>query len=467
MLVCATPPAQAHYLEPPGDWNAAPAVVQVEITFRYVVNIVDSQQVVRRYPVDVPGPRGTGAIFDPSGTVLTTRATVTPDDGPFRVEAVNRGFDAARPPGWTTPPDRTKRHTVKDPATNRQLQGCYSAESGCLTLLGRVRDVSLNTVPEIKLARATGAKDIGDGLVVLPTTAVRSEETPTVGIAGEFPLDSSFVALGYDDSRKLSRFSGQLVDGALTDGDAIRVRKTFANDGAGVVLVGPGGKGSILGVVVPTEDEIQLVAAQAGLAKASYRPVRGLMHQRIDDALGFFNGAHYTHAVPLLENVTRTLPDAELVKDLKVAKAKAGTDQDKTYSMDSTTPTEGSRLPWTRIGLAGVVAGGAAVVALLLLRRRADRRVETRDDGYDDFGDFDDFDDDAAVAAAPAQADPGAPAGSASAATQPMGRTDPGVAVVEAHRPAENQTSVRYCTSCGAALAAGDRFCYSCGTPVR
>lgn len=464
------PPAHAHYLEPPGDWNAAPAVVQVETTFRFTVNLVDRQLGLRPYQVEVPGPRGTGAIFDPSGAVVTTREIVSPGYQQARVEGVNRGFAAARPPGWTTPPDMSKRHTVANPETNRQLQACYAPGSGCITFLGRVRTVVLNTVP-VKRLPCSGPKDIGDGLVVLPSRDARSDATPTVGVDAGLVADSPFVALGYNGSQRLTRFTSRLVDGKLTNADAKRIRTTFASNGAGTVLVGTEGKGSVLGVVVPTEDGMQLVAAQAALAGAGYRPIRGPLHQRIDEAIGFFFGKHYSHAIPLLEKVTGTLSDDELVKDLKVAKAKAGTAEDVSYAnpMDPATSTDSGGLPWAWIGLAGVVLAGAAVVAGLLLRGRANRGVETADDGYDD---FEDFDDPAAAAFTPGQPSPDAsdlsgPAGSASAVTQPMGRTEPGVAVVEADRPAEDQRAVRYCTSCGAALAAGDRFCYSCGTPAR
>jgi hypothetical protein len=471
VLVGHVPAAHAHYREPPSDWNAAPAVVQVETAFHFAVSIAESELRVRSYRVEVPGPRGTGAIFDPSGAVITTRETVLPDPKRARIEGVNRGFDAARPPGWTTPDDMSKRHTVAERRTNQQLQACYAADSGCITFLGNTRTVVLNTTRPTRLA-GVGFKEIANGLAILPTNDARSDTTPTVGIAAEIPADSPFIALGYNDKRQLTRFAGRLADGKLSDGDSTRIQKTFVSDGAGTMLVGPGGKGSILGVVRPVEGGVRLVAPQAGINAAGYRPIRGSLHQRIDNALGFFNGEHYSHSVPLLTSVTQTLPDVELLKKLEVARAKAGTGADKSYTdpMNSaTTTTDQGWLRWAWIGLAALGVA-AAVVLLLLLRRRANGRAETLDDDDDD-DDLDSYDDDATYLP-PAQRVPdhrdfGAVGGSGSAATQPVGRTDPGVAVAEIDRPAEDQSAVRYCTSCGAALAAGDRFCYSCGAAAR
>jgi len=474
VLVGHAPAAQAHYVEPPSDWNAAPAVVQIETTYSFIVSLSDPKLGLRPYRVEVAGPRGTGAIFDPSGAVITTRGAVLPDEKPARIEGVNRGFDAARPPGWITPPDMTKRQTVKDPQTNRQLQACYAAGSGCITFLGRHRTVVLNTVPATRVA-CNGYKEIGDGLVILPAKESRPDATPTVGIANasETPPNSPFVALGYNKALKLTRFTSKLVDGKLTDADSAQIRKTFVSDGSGVALVGPQGKGPAIGVVVPTEDGMRLVAPQAGINGAGYRPIRGALHQRIDSAIGFYNGKHYAHSVPVLEKVIETLPDAELQKMLTDARAKEGKPGDisLTDSMDPNPATaQDNGVPWAWIGVGGLLLVGAAVAAALVVRqRRANAQGETHYD--DDFDDPDDYDDDDAYSSATAQEAPdshsGAVPGSGSAMTLPVGRTDPGVAVAEADRPAEDQQSVRYCTNCGAALAAGDRFCFNCGTSAR
>lgn len=471
-IAAGASPANAHYREPPGDWNAAPAVVQVETNFRFTVNLPDPRLGLKPYRVEVVGPRGSGAIFDPSGSVIATRDTVVPNPpDQARIEGVNRGFEDARPPGWTTPRVWSKRHTVANVETNKQLQACYAAGSGCITYTGRAGTVVLNTVPKTRWA-AGGPRDLGNGLVILPTKGARIDATPTVGLNDELSPNSTFVALGYTGAQQLARINGQLVDGTLTAADSRRIEETFGKRSAGVVLIGPEGKGSVLGVVVPTADGLSLVAGQADVAaKAGYRPVRGTFHQRIDNAIGFFYGEHYRHSISLLQGVVDTLPDAELSNYLKVARAKADTPEDKTYTepMSSPTSTGGGSLPWPWLVPAGVLVAGLAAVAVLMLRQRAKARRETPPDSYDD---FDDYDDDSATSIAPAQRGPDAgdhiaAADAATSAPQPTTRSDPSAGVLQAERPADDQRAARYCTSCGTGLVAGDRFCYHCGAPAR
>jgi LPXTG-motif cell wall-anchored protein len=196
----------------------------------------------------------------------------------------------------------------------------------------------------------------------------------------------------------------------------------------------------------------------------------------VDQAIGYFFAKHYTHSLPMLERVTKKLPDRELLAMLEQAKKLKGTAADKSMAEDmgATTETASTGSSWSWL-LPVVVLGVAALAAatLLLLRRRRDRVAGSADEWAPDPDDDLDLpldEDDALGDPAPGQR------GAALADVQP-GRTpyaapqqprtsEPGTTVLDVGGT-DQQRAGHYCPRCGVSLVAGDRFCFNCGTPAR
>lgn len=481
-VVMGTLTASSHYLQPPGDKEAAPAVVQVQIRFNFTATLQGSGRAgLETYELSVPGPTSTGAIFNPGGAVITTRAALFPAEAQAQITAANTAFSRYHSLRWQLPKLRQKQR-VRDADMNRMLQQCYLPSGGqqCrLRFNGRSRRAIPNTDPSRSLP-AKGQVPVGDGLAVLSTNSAR-DRTPTVGIGAPIKADAPYVALGYDTSGKLSRVRGSLEGGSLRPAQATEISTRFSNSGEGAVLVDPDSKGTVIAVLTASDpQELSLSAPKAPIENAGYRIERGVLDGRIDQALGYFTGQHYTHALPLLESVTKILRDRELLADLATAKKLSGTPADK--SEQSTMTSESSSRGISRQSLLLILAGlGAlalALVVVLVVRRRRDGISGSRFDGDETSqqrvgAEADRFPPDGEeVTVADPQAERSAAVGTARAGTlaspkQPSTASSSGGTEVIQTGVVNRDGADQYCSNCGVSLVAGDRFCYHCGTPVR
>jgi len=85
-------PASAHYVQPPGEEEAAAAVVQVQVSYNYAVDLPGKGGEAGLFAATVAGPRGTGAVVSSSGAVLTGRSTAMPDRGEQRARRSQSGL---------------------------------------------------------------------------------------------------------------------------------------------------------------------------------------------------------------------------------------------------------------------------------------------------------------------------------------------------------------------------------------
>jgi hypothetical protein len=479
-VVMGTLTASSHYLQPPGDEEAAPAVVQVQIRFNFTATLQGSGRAgLETYELWVPGPTSTGAIFNPGGAVITTVAAAFPAEAQARVTAANTAFSRYHSLRWQLPKLRQKQR-VLDADMNRMLQQCYLPSGGqqCrLRFNGRSRRAILNTDPSRSLpARPV---PVEDGLAVLSTNSAR-DRTPTVGIGAAIKADAPYVALGYDTSGKLSRVRGSLEGGSLRPAQATEISTRFSNSGEGAVLVDPDSKGTVIAVLTASDpQELSLSAPKVPIENAAYRIERGVLDGRIDQALGYFTGQHYAHSLPLLESVTTTLRDRELLADLATAKKLRGTPADKSEKSMAQEPSpRGISRQSLVLILAGLGALALALVVVLVVRRRRDGISGSRFDGDETSqqrvgAEADRFPPDGEeVTVADPQAERGAAVGTARAGTlaspkQPSTASSSGGTAVIQAGAVNPDGADQYCPNCGVSLVAGDRFCYHCGTPVR
>ena len=431
----------------------------------------------RPYPAEVQGPRGTGAVVNSAGDVLTGKGTaLATRTEREKITAINQAFRARHSLPWTDA-QLGQRQRVRDADLNGGLQRCYANPDVCAIFKGRARTVVFNTDPERRVtSRYT---EINDNLVTLTSRSDR-ERTPTVGISpSPSQAGGTYVAVGWGNAGSmLPPLKVAFENGGLRAADLQKVATTFANGGDGVVIVDSESKGNVVAVVRQGADgTLAAVNPMGPLQFAGVGADRGPLHPSIDEAIGYFWGKHYTHSLPLLEGVVKLIPDRGLQRMVAEAKAKAGGPEDKSDDPSgSMTPPATNRLSWPVLAVI-IAAVVAAAAGLLWLRRRRQGRsaatsevpaspAEVWDDEGDSDQEFEDLMEDQSMSVGSEPADRGSEHSDAGFRVERAGQLHP-MAATTVKSPAAGQPSGTYCSQCGVGLTAGDRFCYHCGNPAR
>ena len=476
LVAAGVRPASAHYVQPPGELEAAAAVVLVDIVSNYAVTLPGDAGLRKPYPARVQGPRGTGAVVNSAGAVLTGKGTAlharTQQE---EIAAINQAFRARHSLPWTDA-QLAQRQRVRDADINGALQKCYARPGTCANFKGRTRSVVFNTDPERRLN--SRYVEINENLSVLNIRFDR-DRTPTVGISATPPqADGLYKAMGWDEEGSmLPPLSVTFAGDGLKGDDLQKVAATFANGGDGVVIVDSKSKGNVIAVVRKGADgQLAVVDPMGPLQFAGIGSDRGPLHPSIDEAIGYFNGKHYTHSLPLLEEVVKLIPDRGLLRMVAEANEKAGSPEDRSNDpSESMSPPVTNRLTWTLVAAAIAVVGAAAVAALLLLRRR--RRstaasvvpaspTEEWDDDGDSNQEFEDLMEGESVSIGSEADDRAHEHAAGDFRMEPAGQLHP-MAATTVKSIGAGQPSGTYCSQCGVGLTAGDRFCYHCGNPAR
>jgi hypothetical protein len=472
LAAAAMSPARAHYVQPPGDLEAAAAVVQVEIVFNYAVSLPGDAGERKPYVARVPGPRGTGAVVNSAGTVLTGHATVFTEPSEREViVAINEAFRARHSLPWKDE-QLSRRQELGSADTNAALQKCYARPASCADFRGRIRTVIFNTEPTRRLNSRPFL--INDDLAVLTTPSDRNR-TPTVGISATAPQDEvAYKAMGWSDAgAMLAPLEVRFEGGRLRTADLDKVASTFANGGDGVVVVDPRSKGNVVSTLRRGSDgELASVAPMGPLQFGGVGVDRGPLHPSIDEAIGYFWGRHYTHALPLLEGVVKLVPDRGLLQMIATAKAKRNTLEDKSNDPAASMTPDAGGLPWPLLAMIFAVLVVVSVGALTWSRRRRQRRAVESDAsaGWDQDADDDleleELMEDQSVSTGSEQyhaLEGDHPDGARAERAEPL---QP-MAATTVKAPGAARPSGAYCSQCGVGLTAGDRFCYHCGNPAR
>jgi hypothetical protein len=376
--------------------------------------------------------------------------------------AVNLAFRSRYKLSWTEA-QLAKQQRVDDEGINAGLQACYANLERCVVFKRRSRTVVFNTEPARRLEGRYS--EINDGLAILSTRFDRAR-TPTVGVStAPVQPGGEYRAVGWGEDRLLEALPMPIENGAFRDSDLQKLSETFANGGDGVVIVDSRSKGEMVAVVVRGEDgKPTTVSPLKALQFGGVGVDRGPLHPVVDQALGYFKGQHYTHALPLIQQVTQLIPDRGLLGKLAVAQAKMGGPEDKSSdtSPSMTTEDAGSS-SWTIVAAVVALAALATAVAILWARGRRQRLVHAQRDADDDDFDLDELiDDDPPRVGSRSDEHTLQPAGGPVPA-QHAEQLQPGTAAGTApDRQAES-----FCPQCGVTMLAGDRFCYHCGTPAR
>jgi hypothetical protein len=204
----------------------------------------------------------------------------------------------------------------------------------------------------------------------------------------------------------------------------------------------------------------------------------GPVDTQMSTGLDYIASHEYANAEPYLDQAAATTGgQAVALKYLDVARQKKNTAEDQSgMAASHTGEPAGSGINWVAVGLS--IAGVLLLLALGLLwwrkRRRGDdppapqaatavpgpRPPAARPAAGP-----------AAYGAGPERAPSGPPIPATVAAPPPAHPNGHGVARDEGttvvHRQPSGSGQPEFCPSCGANLAPGDRFCFSCGTPAR
>ncbi len=363
-------PAHAEDIPPGGEEVAKPAVVSVETAFAFDVVVTGRNGKARIYNARVAGPRGTGVVINSSGAVLTGQDTAFPQPGRQQeITAINRAFRSAFTLPWTEG-QLGRELSFGDPALNGELQRCYRQPDLCLQFAGPVRSVVYNTEP-VRRLDGPGIK-IGDDLALV-STPVNLAPTPTAAVAAGPPHDDgSYMALGWTDQDGQVAIPVTLEKAQPIPADLRKIEATFANQGDGAVIVDRQDDGTVVTVVRRNRDGILTgVAPDRPLVSSNTNRDLGPLHQRIRDAVREFQAHRFANAVPLLEEVTRVLPDRGLRRMLETARL--GQNKPGDTSTAAAEPAASPPRPSRRwLILAAGIAISAAIVAgtIVGLRKR-------------------------------------------------------------------------------------------------
>jgi hypothetical protein len=439
-------------------------VVQVQVNYNYAVFLPGKAGGQERFAAVVPGPRGTGAVVNSSGNVLTGGATGSPGRTQREeIIAINQAFRDRYAQSWSNA-QLADRHRLTDREANRALQACYARTTRCAAFEGRSRTVVFNTNPVRQLNARYVPLEKGLGLL---STQFDRARTPTVGVSAAEPqAGGEYRALGWGQDALLPSQPLTFENGAFRAADLQKVGSTFANGGDGVVIVDNKSRGTVVAVVIRGADEKpSAVAPFTTLQFANVGTDRGPLHPSIDQALGYFQGQHYAHALPLIQQVTNLLPDRGLRAKLAVAQKEKGGPNDKSeVASEMGTPAARS-FSWPMLAAAGGVVLLGAALAIVWWRSR--RRGQPADDGQldeDDNEDLDELIEEQPVTGEPQPERAAVGLDRAVGGTMEHGDQQPSM-VSKSVELADGATG--YCAQCGVGMLAGDRFCYHCGTPAR
>jgi len=455
-------PASAHYVQPPGEEEAAAAVVQVQVSYNYAVDLPGKGGEAGLFAATVAGPRGTGAVVSSSGAVLTGRSTAMPDRGEQQeLVAVNQAFSTRYRLSWSEA-QLAQRQRVTDEKVNSGLQACYANLTRCASFQRRTRTVVFNTKPARNLEGRYS--EINDGLAIVSTRFDRAR-TPTVGISAAAPQPGGeYRALGWGRNRLLPPLAVTFENGAFRNSDLQKVAATFGNGGDGVVIVDTASKGDVVAVVVPGEDgKPTAVSPLKPLQFGGVDIDRGPLHPLVDQALGYFQGQHYAHALPLIQQVTRLIPDQGLLGKLQIARAKADGPEDKSMTASTPLASKESGSSWATAAALAAFAALAVAVAILWRRRRRGQLLDAEPDAEVDDFELDELIDEDSPMSRSGNDDPASQRTTGRLPSQQGQQLEAGPATATA----TTSQAESYCPQCGVTMQPGDRFCYHCGTPAR
>lgn len=344
-VVAVAPAASAH---PPGSRDrvveAEPAVVYIETSTTAQVVLHDMGKPVflqlKTYD-EPPLASGTGVVVNPTGTIVTAASVVTPGLDRARIYAANRMFAdyyKVRVPG-----DPFVRHTLPDPAQNRNLQNCYDTHEMYMT--GATCVVSLTTkvrvfpfvtnptgggLPADVLRAAPGAA----GVAVLTTT---TSNDPAAALAPALGGAKDVSTIGFTDrptatSRPVTANEHLTPPGSprFTSADFAAVQKGMGSKSAGMPVISSD-TGAMVALVsgAPDGSLIPVERVTAALRSLGIRPSRSVVDTTFAEATAFFSDQHYAHSVPRLQEVLRLDPqNAPARQMLQLALAKRGTAAD-------------------------------------------------------------------------------------------------------------------------------------------
>jgi hypothetical protein len=104
-------------------------VVQVQVAYNYAVFLPGQAGGREPFAAVVPGPRGTGAVVNSSGNVLTGAATASPGRTQREeIIAINQAFRHRYAQSWTDA-QLAARHRLADREADRALHACYARTS--------------------------------------------------------------------------------------------------------------------------------------------------------------------------------------------------------------------------------------------------------------------------------------------------------------------------------------------------
>jgi hypothetical protein len=475
---------------PPADYVAG-SVVRVQ-TWAQVSVVVHH---VKLYKVELephadPRLAGTGFFVNPGGAIATASDVINVDRPRLETWGINQAF--ARTFGTPVPADPYAQTHSPDPEIDEHLQGCYNheqANSECAVFVSTETRAYPYQAPPIDAGLLVTPIAQSGPLAVLSSTA--GGDVTTAALATEPSTHWTYV--GWTDTPKGDppvTLSGDFpsIDMAMP-ADALAQLVPLAGSGLrGSVLVDD--RGRILDmlqvvdgrpVTVPATD----IATTMHNSGIEVRP--GPVDTQMTTGLDYVASHEYANAEPYLaQAAASTDGQAVALKYLDVARQKKDTADDQSGMAGSHTGTPLST--GSNWAITGAIA--AAVIALVavcgfLWWRRRDRVAGPKSTPEPEL---------TAVGATPAPAARPAAAGPMNPGHRPVRepdlprtsnpampmtmpapppgagngqtmRRDEGHTVV--HRKPTGEGDTEFCPQCGANLAPGDRFCFSCGTPAR
>jgi hypothetical protein len=505
----------------PAD-RAAGSVVRVQ-TWAHVSVVVHHSQL---YKVDLephadPNLAGTGFFVNPSGVIATAASVLAVDRDRIERWGVNQAF--ARTFGMPLPPDPYARTRAPDAGTDAHLQKCYDhtqPNSECAVFVTTETRAYPYVSPPVADGLLVSQVAQSGPLAFLSSTAAGDVTTAALATVPSTRW-TSIAWAATPDAGPPAATSGDFTgaDLGLATETADRLRQLDGSGLPGSVLVDD--QGAVLGMLHVADGAIVPVGADdiaANLHDAGIEVRTGPLDTQLATGLDYIASQEYANAEPYLDQTSRaTRGQAVAQKYLDVARAKKNTSEDMSSTAAGHTgdpvDTGTSRLPIVLI-LLGVVALGA--LGLWWWRRsRTGAHPEhlpagptrTEPDG-DRSGPVDEDHVTTRVFTTPTgpppamarpEPQPSVPQPSMPQPSMPQPsmpqpsmpqpsmpppsvppRSVPTAAVAADPAPpvapvrptsiddeAPDPQREQFCTSCGANMAPGDRFCFSCGTPAR
>ena len=362
---------------------ASPGVVYIETAFDVTVRLKLSDESIARTYKDVPYSSGSGFVVNPSGTIITARHVVKPDDQDVRNFASNSLFDLD-----VSGLELFEHWRLNDSVLDHRLQQCYQNVICTFQVTPHVTVWTGVALAGTQLAKGVDARvlktserganntDIG----ILQIDGKNMPTTPLARTIDNMQQGDDIIALGFPGTAQENNVTApHSKSGTVGTVGTVGTTKQLEVDinieqgmsGGPVINL----QGQVVGVnsyYVPrstgesgTKYARSIDDARELLNDSGKTASRGIADTHWQRAVDLYFLHHYTAAIPELNAVLTAYPGHPLATDyLQRATALKGTAQDR--------PLGGGGLDWWVIAL--IVLGGLlalAAVALLLVRRGA------------------------------------------------------------------------------------------------